>query len=158
MLLDAESEVESLMEKIKKIGELLEEMERVAAALSADEEASLFYFMFIERAPFPCWLKVLESDGTFSLLHTNDEYSRAFGVKVSHYRRRPDEYVWGEETANHFRKQDLQALDESASVIEETFTNPKSGEEETWRGWKWRITLQNGRMAVAGCLTERVSK
>jgi PAS domain-containing protein len=84
----------------------LKELERVIAGLDFMEnvkaESSQFLLSFVDSLPLPAWIKAV--DGT--MLYINPAYQSVYGIETQNYVGLKDVDVWGEETANKFRKND----------------------------------------------------
>lgn len=139
---------------MSKLSELLKQLEDMTDSLSKDDEAALFYFEFLEKAPFPAWIKLYGNGDSYRMLHTNAAYAKQFGIKATHYQNLRDDEAWANDTAQLFREQDDRALREGVCFYEEKFYNTITAQQETWYGAKWRLALPNKRMAVAGILLE----
>jgi len=117
-----------------KIVELTSQVFRLQAQLNKDLNVVKLFEQFMDGLPFEAWLKEVKYDKEgkpiISMLAINRMYEYSFDVTRNRYKGAKDEEIWGEATADTFRKSDLQVLRRKSSLISyETF--PKDTNRNT---------------------------
>lgn len=162
--------VSTLYEQVRELEQRLFEREsentKLRIALEKKYESSDVLRNFINRMPFPAWIKVVEIDDegktSFKMWHINGEYERRYNLTLERYAGKRDDEVWkNPETWKSFYANDLQVLQSMnhRCRIEKFPTKalqPASADNPLVEGFvcKWP-TRVNGRTAIAGMLYQK---
>lgn len=125
---------------------------REAAADCRSEDPCLLLTGFFEHLPIPAWIKAIQPDGTFAMVHVNRPYARATGIRAIDYVTRPDADLWETGDAGAFEAEDLACVIERRTLaIQGAVPHPeKTGVELVFYGWKWPLMVEGQVVAVCG--------
>lgn len=106
---------------------------------------------FFEHMPLPAWIKALQPDGSFVMVHVNRPYSAKTGVTALDYLAQPDHAIWDSGDASAFEDEDLQCVIERRTVeIDGVVPHASNGTLLRFAGWKWPIMVNGEVVAVCG--------
>lgn len=88
----------------------LHQLREVNTKLDAEslvyQNAEIYLAKAWNSSPIPMWIKDIYGRMVF----LNDAYCTIYGIRKSEYIGKTDDAVWGQETANHFKKMDDKVL------------------------------------------------
>lgn len=67
----------------------------------------------VDVSPIPMWVKRLETGGRFRMLFVNPAYERQWHILSKDYSGKLDDEIWPPDVAEHFRRNDQDAVDAS---------------------------------------------
>lgn len=101
--------------------------------------------------PVPAWLKFVTKDSHLVMGMVNAAYTAATGISVTAYMGRPDHAIWTPGEAESFGAADKHVLKTgTAHRIAEKATNPRTGKDQYWVGWKWPYVYQDKIIGIWG--------
>lgn len=125
-------------------GNDITERKRAVLALKESEER---FAAFMDNSPSIAWIK--DADGR--IVYLNKTYEETFGVRLADYTGKTDNDLWPRLTAELFRKNDLEVLNnpgKTIQVLEETVSS--IGERQYWFCNKFQLLDSAGHKYVAG--------
>lgn len=122
------------------INELLTDLRKAAEECRLTEDVCELLTSFFQFLPTPAWIKVVQADGDLVMVRVNREYERQCGITAEQYRAQQDNRVWAPGHADPMHLNDLRVVaSQKVLEIEETTTDPQSGELRVWRVVKWPV-------------------
>lgn len=124
---------------------------REAAEECRMEDPCLLMTGFFEHMPLPAWIKALQEDGSFVMVHVNRPYTAMTGVTALDYLAQPDHAIWNNGDASHFEAEDLQCVIERRTLpVDGVVPHAETGALLRFAGWKWPIMVNGDVVAVCG--------
>ena len=125
---------------------------RDAAAECRTEDPCLLMTGFFEHHPLPAWVKALQTDGRFVMMHVNRAFSAATGLTPLDYLGQPDTEFFNESVSATAETEDhVCVLERKTVAIDKCVAHPvKDGVSIRWVGWKWPIMVNGEVVAVCG--------
>ncbi|UTC29083.1 hypothetical protein MARCHEWKA_05740 [Brevundimonas phage vB_BpoS-Marchewka] len=124
---------------------------RDAAEECRSEDPCLLMTGFFEHMPLPAWIKALQADGSFVMVHVNRPYTAMTGVTALDYLAQPDHAIWDHGDASEFEDEDLQCVIERRTIlVDGVVPHATSGALLRFAGWKWPIMVNGDVVAVCG--------
>lgn len=132
---------------ILQLRQLSERMEARERGRSLGEDALA---AFVQSVPLPAWVK----DKNGMMLYINEHYTRAYGVSPQDYIGRTDAEVWGRETAERFRANDLAVMESGLPYYAvEPVHNVVTGRQQFLDVLKFPLLLDGSLLGIAGIVT-----
>jgi len=109
--------------------------ERIAHLLLIEE----LFESYFHYNPVASWHKVYDSTRqAFYMDSVNDAYAAHTGLQPDAYEGQQDDRLWEKDAAEEFYRNDMEVVrHRSVLPIAERGTNPLTGVEEVFLGWKW---------------------
>jgi PAS domain S-box-containing protein len=133
-------------------GNDITERKRAVLALKESEER---FAAFMDNSPSIAWIK--DADGR--IVYLNKTYEKAFGIGLADCLGKTDDELWPRQTAETFRKNDLEVLDHPGKTIQVTeVTVGSTGRRQYWFCSKFHLSDSAGHKYIGGVgvdMTER---
>lgn len=110
--------------------------------------------MLFHDSPVPTWIKLVQPNDKYVMLHVNPAYTEAFGIETLDYEDKEDSSFWGIQLTREFHEEDHHVATTGEFIFTSNYIpNRETGELELWCGWKWPIMVDNRVAAVAGAIS-----
>lgn len=137
------------------ITDLLTQLRSAAHECRATADICQMTVGFFENLPSPSWIKAVQSDGSFLMVHVNAAFTCATGVTAAAYRAQHDAAIWSREVAERALGEDTEVVHSRQPVRLGSVIVHADGRSFRWDGWKWPV-VQDGRI-VAVCGSAEVT-
>jgi len=109
---------------------------------------------YIEDIPAPVWIKQLNKDKMFEMLHLNKQYLSNYGIDKRTYIGKTDYDFWPKEVADTFRDEDFEVYLSGRSIVRLVKIPLPNGKTEEQLFMKFRVHLEDGDFGVGGILLD----
>lgn len=156
-LSDSYLQINSQSNQIITLRELVVALQReiieLESRLSVKVDEKSIVSKFLDRVPFPVWMKRYDEVTKEFIMNTmNDSYTAYYGITRSSYIGKTDFDVHSYDNAALYYKNDLAALNSNDSIVTNELVTMPNGEKVEIRVHKWVVTIDNVRYVLGSSI------